>query len=127
MTTNKLAVFWFRAAAVYLMAGVLLGCAMGATHQFALRSVHAHINLLGWATMLGMGLLTRVFGDHFHPRLAWVQFWIYQIGLAAMLVALAAVTLGLGSLEPLLGAASVVVAAAVALMVFNLWRMPATA
>ena len=42
---------WLKLAVLYLIVGVGLGIAMGATENFTLRPVHAHLNLLGWTTM----------------------------------------------------------------------------
>jgi hypothetical protein len=52
-------------AAVYLVAGVTMGIVMGITHEFVLAPVHAHINLLGWATLALMGVVY-----HVHPAAA---------------------------------------------------------
>ncbi|WP_051304985.1 hypothetical protein [Chitinilyticum litopenaei] len=121
MNKNVLAVRWVRAAVLYLLAGVVLGNVMGATHTFTFRSLHAHINLLGWASMLGVGLLIKAFGDSLNLRLANIQFWLYQAGVAAMLLSLFAVQMGIGALEPLLGLSSMLVAVAVALLAFTLF------
>ena len=46
-------------AAVYLIIGILLGIGMGISNNHILTPVHAHLNLLGWASMGLMGLLYR--------------------------------------------------------------------
>ena len=104
-----------------LLAGVCLGSAMGGMHDFSLRSVHAHINLLGWASMLGIGLLMRLLGDKLSARLAWVQFWLHQLALPVIVVALVSVVRGNPALEPVLAIMSIVVVLSVLVMVFNLW------
>ncbi len=52
---------WIKLAVVYLIAGVGLGIAMGASQNFLLRPVHAHLNLLGWATLALAGLVYSVY------------------------------------------------------------------
>ena len=49
---------WLKLAIAYLIVGVGFGIAMGATENFTLRPVHAHINLLGWTTMALAGSST---------------------------------------------------------------------
>lgn len=51
-------------AAGLLVAGVCLGIYMGLSHDFALTPVHAHVNLLGWASLALFGLSYRAY-----PRL----------------------------------------------------------
>lgn len=114
--------WWIRMAVVYLVVGVALGNWMGATHDFALRSVHAHVNLLGWASMIGFGLVVLRYADTLGPRLVAVQFWIHQLGLPVMLGALAALIGGRAQAEPLVGLASAAVGGAVLLFALNVWR-----
>lgn len=123
MNQNKrYAAWWLRLAALYLVAGVALGNYMGATHDFGLRSVHAHINLLGWASMLGFGLVVQFYADTLSPRLVAAQFWLHQLALPVMLGALAALMRGVTAAEPLVGIASLVVGLAVLAFAANVWR-----
>ncbi|GGG48599.1 hypothetical protein GCM10010964_39960 [Caldovatus sediminis] len=51
---------WFLLlAAVCLTAGVSMGIAMGILHDFSLAPVHAHANLVGWASLGLFGLTYR--------------------------------------------------------------------
>jgi hypothetical protein len=43
---------FIRIAALYLIVGVTMGIVMGIRQQFSLAPVHAHVNLLGWATLV---------------------------------------------------------------------------
>ena len=113
---------WIRMAALYLVVGVALGNFMGATHDFGLRSVHAHLNLLGWASMLGFGLVVQHHADTLSPRLVALQFWLHQLALPVMLAGLAALMRGVVAAEPLVGLGSVVVGVAVMLFAVNVWR-----
>ena len=48
---------------IYLLIGMGMGVYMGATKDFSVRPVHAHVNLLGW-TLLGIsGLILFVNGN----------------------------------------------------------------
>ena len=46
-----MAIRFLKFAVVYLMLGMGMGMAMGITHHFEYAPVHAHINLLGWASL----------------------------------------------------------------------------
>lgn len=59
----KLPIWFLTAAAACLVAGVALGLAMGIAHDFHLAPVHAHINLVGWASLALMGLTYRAFPE----------------------------------------------------------------
>lgn len=122
MSTNRYAVYWISAAALYLLLGVSLGNVMGATHDFALRSVHAHLNLLGWATMLGMGLVVQTFSARLSPRAVAVQFWIHQLALPVQLLSLTALLKGQVQAEPLVGLSSAVLGLSVLLFAVTVWR-----
>jgi cbb3-type cytochrome oxidase subunit 1 len=95
---------FLKIAAVYLALGVSMGLAMGIMQNFALHPVHAHINLLGWATMALAGVIYVLFPAAATTRLAKIHFWIHNIALPVMMVALSLVLTGhekaLYALEP---------------------------
>ena len=73
---------------VYLVAGALLGGLMGATQQFYLAPVHAHLLLLGWASMALAGLVYHLYPGASLTRLARVHFRLHNVGLPIFAVAL---------------------------------------
>jgi hypothetical protein len=76
---------WFLVAAVlYLGVGEAMGTWMGITEDFALAPVHAHVNLLGWATLALFGLAYRAYPALAASRLAPVQFTAATLGAGAM-------------------------------------------
>jgi hypothetical protein len=81
---NRIDVQFLLLAAVLLLAGVTMGIVMAATHDFALRPVHAHINLVGWASLALFGLVYRAY-----PSLA--KGWLARLHI--LLAAPAAVLL----------------------------------
>src|SRR5215475_14440938 len=54
---EKIGTNLIKVAAVYLLVGLTLGIGMGVSHDFRLSSVHAHILLIGWATMVISGVV----------------------------------------------------------------------
>ena len=112
---------WFRLAVAYLLAGVVLGVGMGASEDFTLRSLHSHISLLGWTTLALAGLIYHVVPAAGSSRLARMHFWLYNLALPPMLVALAALLLGHPGAVPILVASQLVVTAGVIAFVANVF------
>jgi hypothetical protein len=112
---------WIVMALVYLVAAVSLGVVMGASHDFRLKTVHVHANLLGWVSMSLMGLLYRLYPRAATLHLARWHFALYQIALPVMLGGLASLMLGKPGAEPLVGVASVVMLAAVVCFACAVW------
>jgi hypothetical protein len=90
-------------AVIYLMAGMTLGLFMGITQHLEYYSVHAHINLLGWASLALAALVFRLFPALAETRLATAYFWIYNIALPVGLVGLTFKVMGYKWAEPILG------------------------
>jgi hypothetical protein len=114
-------IIWLKLAVLYLMIGVTLGIVMGASENFTLRSVHAHINLLGWATMALAGLIYSVFPQAGQSRLAKLHFWLHNIALPVLLVSLTFLLLGNKQVTPLLGAAEIVAAIGIITFAANIF------
>ncbi|HEX4299275.1 MAG TPA: cytochrome-c oxidase [Gammaproteobacteria bacterium] len=76
---TRYARLWILLAVIYLIVGVAFGIGMGATEKLQYAPVHAHINLLGWATMALSGLIYERFPRAGGSRLGVVHFWSFQI------------------------------------------------
>lgn len=68
-------------ALAFLVLGVAMGIAMGATDDFRLSHVHVHVNLLGWVTLGMVGLLYLVQPQLQHGRLPAAHYWLHTVGL----------------------------------------------
>lgn len=71
---NRIPLLFLTAAAACLVCGVALGIGMGIAHDFQLAPVHAHTNLVGWASLSLMGLTFRAYPRLAEGRLAVAQF-----------------------------------------------------
>jgi hypothetical protein len=71
---SRLPLLFLATAAACLVAGVTLGLGMGILHDFRLGPVHAHTNLVGWASLALMGLTLRAWPELAEGRLAVAQF-----------------------------------------------------
>jgi len=110
-----------RIAAVYLAIGVTMGIAMGITHQFALAPVHAHVNLLGWASLAIMGVVYHVYPAASATRLARVHFWIHNIALPVFMVGLGLALTGHEAAMPVAIAGALTVAIGILVFVVNIF------
>jgi hypothetical protein len=86
-------IIWIKLAVSYLVIGVAMGIAMGASHDFTLRPVHAHVNLLGWTTLALSGIIYTVFPQAGVTKLARVHFWLLNVALPIMMGSLAYILL----------------------------------
>jgi hypothetical protein len=57
----KIDLVFLTLAAVCLMCGVSMGMWMGMNHDFSMAPVHAHFNLVGWASLALYGLTYRAY------------------------------------------------------------------
>jgi len=124
---------WFvkafiRASLAWFALGILLGLIMAAYPQWvAYRPAHAHMNVVGFLTMMVFGvgyqLLPRLFGHALYSRkLAIAHWWLANGGLAGMVTGF--------FMQPHVGARSAPVTATGGLLfafgalgfVYNMWR-----
>ena len=115
-------ILWIKAAVIYFIMGVGLGIYMGASGDHLLVPVHAHFNLLGWASLAVIGLVYQQFPVAGSHRLATAQFWLHNAGLLAAMLLLVGFLRGNSSLDPLLGVASIVIGVSVVLFAINVFQ-----
>jgi hypothetical protein len=128
MTPSIPAQRWVRIALVYFLLAVMLGVGMAASHDFRLKGLHVHLNLLGWVSLSVTALVYQLFPDAAATRAARVHFWLYNSALPVMMVALAGILLGHESFEPVIAVSSICVLVSVAIFAVTVWRSksPAT-
>jgi len=78
---------FFAVGIVCVMIGMVLGMRMGSTENFVLAPAHAHLNLVGWATMALYGGFYAL-ATHASMRLAWTNFIVSTVGILVMLPSL---------------------------------------
>jgi cbb3-type cytochrome oxidase subunit 1 len=110
---------WFRVAVVYFALGIALGIVMGITNDHSLFGVHAHLNLLGWASLALIGLIYQHMPYAGANRLAKMHFWLHNLGLPVMMFGLAAKFTGHTQFEPALVIGALVTAVAVMMFAYN--------
>ena len=117
---------WYRLAIVYFVVATALGLYMGMTGSHGLIPVHAHLNLLGWASLALTGILYDRFPAATATRLYPIHFWVYNITLPVAMLALALLLLrGNEALVPVVGVVSLVLFASIVVFAANIWRSSA--
>lgn len=118
--------FWFfMSAAVYVLLGMILGIVMSASQDHTMAPVHAHLNLVGWASMGLFGLYYHNVPEAAVSPLARIHFWVATVGLWLLVPGIALAITGRG--EILAAIASLIVLAAMVLFVVIVWRNRAAA
>ena len=86
---------------IYLLVGALLGGYMGATENFVLSPVHAHLALLGWASLALAGFIYHLYPTAALTLLARIHFWLHNIGLPFFMLGLGLLLTGHTAAAPI--------------------------
>ena len=121
---------FLKASLLWLAAGVSLGIAMAVHPAWAVyRAAHLHMNLLGFVTMMIFGVayhvIPRFTGHQLHSRrLAGVQCWLANVGLALFVVGLALLprTMYATPARVIVAGGGILSAVAAYIFVYNIWR-----
>ena len=117
----RLSRLWILIAVIYLIVGVAFGIGMAATNKFQFVPVHAHVNLLGWATMALAGLIYDRYPLAGGSRLGVLHFWSHNIVLPLLMVGLIFMFAGHSEMEPLMIAGSLGMLASLLVFAVNLF------
>jgi hypothetical protein len=126
--TSVMGIRFLKIAGIYLVVGVSMGLYMGITQTFKLHPVHAHINLLGWASMALFGVIYVQFPAAAETTLARIHFWMHNLALPVFMVALTFLLSGYAEMALAVEIAATVTGVGIALFVINLClnvRIPA--
>lgn len=93
---------FFIVAFVCGLCGMVMGMAMGATENFTLMPVHAHLNLLGWVSLAIMGGFYALARERASNRLAWANLAVSSFGILVCIPSLALLVMGDKSVVPFL-------------------------
>lgn len=103
-------------AAATLLLGSCMGMWMGMVHDFTLAPVHAHLNLVGWASLALFGLAYRAWPAMADSRLAVAHITASGTGALALPAGIALAVLDVTPLLAILGALLWVAGAALFLL-----------
>jgi cbb3-type cytochrome oxidase subunit 1 len=109
-------------AVIYMQIGVAAGLVMGVLHQFQYSPVHAHIGLLGWASLALAGLIYHFYPEAAQTRLAKVHFWLHNLGLPVFMLGLFLLISGSALAEPFVRVGAVTTFAGLLMFTINVLR-----
>ena len=108
---------FLRLGVLAALVGMSLGVWMGANENFTLRPVHAHVNLLGFASMMLFGLFYRVFPEAGRGWLPMAHFVLSVVGFLIMAPSLSLMLLGNTTALPFLAVSEIMLVASMLLFV----------
>ena len=85
---------FLRTAVVYALAGMSLGIFMALSNDHSQMPTHAHINLLGWASMALYAAVYRLWPEAARSPLAAWHFWIANVGALVLVVSVGGIMAG---------------------------------
>ena len=113
---------FLRLGVLSALVGMSLGVWMGANENFVLRPVHAHINLLGFASMMLFGLFYRAFPAAGRGWLPLAHFVLAVLGFLILMPTLALMLLGKPVFVPGMIASEIMLVASMALFVVIVFK-----
>jgi cytochrome c oxidase cbb3-type subunit 1 len=127
---DKEVVWFIRLSIIYFLAGTLLGVMFVVKPESADSahiSMHVHLNLIGWMSMMifgvGYHILPRFSGVPLYSRkLSIVQFWAANIGLVGMTAGWGMNAHDVAGGQNILVVSSVIMFASIVLFVYNMLK-----
>jgi len=111
-----------KAAVLYALTGFALGMFMGAKQDFTLRSVHSHINLLGWVSMAICAAYYQLVPAAAAMRVSKVHFWVANAGMLVLTISVGLLASGYEAAGAGAAAGSLVTLASAALFTYIVFK-----
>lgn len=119
----KLPLAFFTTAALCALGGMVWGIVMAASGDHGMMPAHAHLNLMGWATLALMGGFYALTGSG--GRLGWINYGLSTLGVVVAIPSLAMLLAGDQKAEMGATAGSILALAGMAtflLSILSHWR-----
>jgi len=114
---------FLKIAVVYLFIGASLDLYMGMIEKFTFAPVHAHLLLLGWASLALAGIVYHLYPAASTTRLAHIHFWAHNLLLPPFMLALGVFLAGQSAAGPFVGILAMAMLAALGCFALNvLWN-----
>ncbi|HEK9101590.1 cytochrome-c oxidase [Bacillus pfraonensis] len=108
-------------SSIYFVIGVCMGLFMSISSNFKLTAVHVHVLLLGWTSMMIAGILYYIFKEAGTSKLGKLHFWLLNIGLPIMMIALAFEIYGYHAAIPFVAGGSILVVLSIIIFTINIF------
>src|SRR5690242_6256694 len=102
----KIDALFLRVAVLYAVAGMALGIFMAMSEDHSQMPTHAHVNLLGWASMALYAVVYRLWPQAAASPLARWHFWLANIGALVLVLGIAGIMAGEPGFEVMAAAGS---------------------
>jgi cbb3-type cytochrome oxidase subunit 1 len=102
----------FQAAVLFVLAGMGWGLQMGITQDHSAFPAHAHLKLLGWASLFMVGVYYHLNPSLDRTRAARIQVWIWIAGTIIMTIGVGLVHTGHEAADPMAAVGSLIMFAA---------------
>jgi hypothetical protein len=115
----------FKAAVLFVIAGMIWGMQMAISDNHSTYPAHAHLNLLGWVSLFLIGIYYRLHPALEHSKAAMVQIWVWIAGTIIQAIGVGMITTGRPSAEPVAASGSILVIASVLIFAWLVFRAEA--
>lgn len=125
---SRLALAFFTTGALCVLGGMIWGVIMASSNDHAMMPAHAHLNLMGWATLALMGTFYQLSGRD--DRLGWANYALSTLAVVVSIPALAMLLGGNAAAEKFAIAGSVLAILGVLTFLGSIaahWRQAKTA
>ncbi len=110
------------AGIVFVLLGMLLGIWMGSKEDFTLVPLHAHLNLVGWATMMLFGLFYRGDATAAGTALARWHLWIAVLGMILFIPGIYGANMNVGPLTIFIIPGALLTLASMLIFLWTVWQ-----
>ena len=117
----------FKAAVLFVIAGMIWGMQMAITEDHSAFPAHAHLNLLGWVSLFLIGIFYRLHPALERSKVAMAQIWIWIVGTVIQAIGVAMVHTGRPAGDPAAAGGSMLVVVSVLLFAWLVFRAEANA
>jgi len=114
-------ILMIKISVIYLFIGTALGMYISIVGEFMLSTVHSHVSLLGWTTMTLAGIIYYTFPKMTQSVLCKIQFYLFNIGLPIMLIAMAFQQTGTGEMVPIISIGASLTSIAILFFTINVF------
>ena len=112
----------FRAAVLFVIAGMVWGIIMAVSENHAAMPAHAHLNLLGWVSLFLFGIYYRLHPALETARTALLQVWAWIVATVVLATGVGLIFSGYPAADPLAVVGSLLALAAMILFGWVVFR-----
>ena len=113
---------FIKIALIYFLIAIGFGMSMSMSQNFDYTSLHAHLALLGWASLAIAGLIYHLYPAAAQSKLGAIHFWLHNIGLPIMMIGLFFVLGGNTAIEPVVAVGASITTIGILLFAINVLR-----